>query len=68
VAVGAYPDIPAASQAMGGVQRSVYSPNEQDAKVYDALFAEYTTLYDYFGRGANSVMHRLRQIRRENSS
>jgi L-ribulokinase len=68
VAVGAYPDIPAAARVMGGVQRSVYQPNEEDAQVYDALFAEYTKLYDYFGRGTNSVMHRLRQIRRTASS
>jgi len=31
---------------------------------YDALFAEYTLLHDYFGRGTNDVMHRLKAIRR----
>jgi L-ribulokinase len=31
---------------------------------YDALFAEYTLLHDYFGRGANDVMHRLKDLRR----
>jgi L-ribulokinase len=31
--------------------------------VYDELYAEYVQLHDYFGRGGNSVMHRLRAIR-----
>jgi hypothetical protein len=31
----------------------------------DAMFAGYTTLHDYFGRGGNDVMQRLRARRRE---
>jgi L-ribulokinase len=31
---------------------------------YDELFAEYTLLHDYFGRGGNDVMHRLKAIQR----
>jgi L-ribulokinase len=65
VAAGAYPDIHAAAQAMGSVHRAVYAPDEGRARGYDALFAEYTTLHDNFGRGGNDVMHRLRRIRRE---
>src|SRR3954451_22614808 len=69
VAAGAYPDIHAAAAAMGKVRRAVYVPDEGRALAYDALFAEYTTLHDYFGRagkgGGNDVMHRLRRIRRE---
>ena len=60
VAAGAYPDVHAAAAAMGSVQRAVYTPDEGRARAYDALFAEYTTLHDYFGRGGNDVMHRLR--------
>jgi L-ribulokinase len=65
VAAGAYPDVRAASAAMGRVHRNAYLPDEARAKVYDALFAEYAQLHDYFGRGGNSVMHRLRDLRRE---
>jgi L-ribulokinase len=65
VAAGAYPDIHAAAEAMGTVRRGVYVPDEGRARAYDALFAEYTTLHDYFGRGGNDVLHRLRRIRRE---
>ena len=36
----------------------------QRAAAYDELYAEYRTLHDYFGRGANDVMHRLKARRR----
>jgi L-ribulokinase len=31
---------------------------------YDELYREYHALHDYFGRGGNDVMHRLKAIRR----
>jgi L-ribulokinase len=63
-AAGAYPDVRAAARAMGKVRRAVYVPDEAASVRYDALYAEYRSLHDYFGRGGNEVMHRLRQIRR----
>jgi len=30
--------------------------------VYDKLCAEYKILHDYFGRGENNVMKRLREL------
>jgi L-ribulokinase len=63
VAAGAYPDVPAASAAMGGCRRAAYQPSPANAEVYDQLYAEYVTLHDYFGRGANEVLHRLRSLR-----
>jgi L-ribulokinase len=65
VAAGMYPDVRQAAAVMGGIQRAVYSPDPARADVYDRLFAEYTRLHDYFGRGENKIMHTLRQIRRE---
>ncbi|WP_235496802.1 ribulokinase [Leifsonia sp. Root4] len=65
VAAGAYPDVRAAGQAMGKLNKNVYMPNEASADAYDVLFAEYTLLHDYFGRGANEVMHRLRAQKRD---
>jgi L-ribulokinase len=62
VAAGAYPDIYAAEAAMGKVLPRVYQPDPQAAEAYDALYAEYRTLHDYFGRGGNDVLHRLRAI------
>ena len=65
VAAGCYADVPSASAAMGRLDRAVYTPIAANADRYDELFAEYTTLHDYFGRGANDVMRRLKRIRRE---
>ena len=64
VAAGAYPDIRTAAQAMGNVVRDAFVPNPDSARAYQQLFAEYRTLHDYFGRGGNNVMHRLKAMRR----
>jgi L-ribulokinase len=63
VAAGAYPGVPAAAAAMGSMQAGAYPPDPASAEVYDKLYAEYVTLHDYFGRGANEVLHRLRALR-----
>ena len=63
VAAGSYPDVPAAAAAMGGKRSEVYIPDQASADVYDELYAEYTRLHDYFGRGGNQVLHRLRALR-----
>jgi L-ribulokinase len=63
VAAGCYPDVPAAAVAMGGKHQAVYLPDPVSADVYDRLYAEYLLLHDYFGRGGNEVMHRLRGVR-----
>ncbi|MDB5045264.1 MAG: L-ribulokinase, partial [Deinococcus sp.] len=62
VAAGVYPDIQAAAAVMGQVQRGVYTPNPANVAVYDQLYAEYLTLHDYFGRGLNDVMKRLKRL------
>jgi L-ribulokinase len=63
VAAGCYPDVSAAAEAMGRVHEKAYRPDEGHSQAYDALYAEYQTLHDHFGRGGNAVMHRLRAIR-----
>jgi L-ribulokinase len=68
VAAGAYPDVHAASASMGRKRAAAYTPNERRAAAYDALYAEYALLHDYFGRGGNDVMHRLRALRRKAAS
>jgi L-ribulokinase len=65
VAAGAYEDVHAAGAAMGKVNKFVYTPNEEASRAYDRLYAEYAALHDHFGRGANDVMHRLKQLKRE---
>ena len=65
VAAGAYADVRTAAAAMGRVRRDVYTPDPAAADAYDRLYAEYLTLHDWFGRGGNDVMHRLKALRRE---
>ncbi len=67
VAAGAYPDVHAASDAMGRVNRDTYLPDPGRAQAYDALYDDYRTLHDHFGRGGDDVMHRLKARRREAS-
>jgi L-ribulokinase len=65
VAAGAYPDVRSAGEVMGKLDRAVYTPNPHSADAYDLLYEEYSLLHDYFGRGANEVMHRLKARKRE---
>ncbi|HET6480588.1 MAG TPA: ribulokinase [Actinoplanes sp.] len=65
VAADAYPDVAAAADAMGKAEKDVWKPTEANADVYDRLYAEYTRLHDYFGRGPDLALHRLRAIRNE---
>ena len=62
VAAGAYPDVPAAAEAMGKVETAAYVPDPARADAYDVLYAEYRALHDAFG-GSGGALHRLRRIR-----
>lgn len=65
VAAGAYKSVGDAAEAMGSVSKGVYQPDPIRGKSYDRLYVEYETLHDYFGRGENNVMKRLKALRRE---
>ncbi|WP_284989081.1 ribulokinase [Arthrobacter sp. efr-133-TYG-120] len=67
VAAGEYQDIREAAAAMGSEPGAVYTPIPENVAAYEELFREYRTLHDYFGRGANEVMHRLKKIQRNAS-
>ncbi|HZB95133.1 MAG TPA: FGGY-family carbohydrate kinase, partial [Herpetosiphonaceae bacterium] len=64
-AAGGHPDIATAARHMGRLRTETYRPIPAHVAVYDRLYAEYKTLYDYFGRSQNDVMKRLRSLRRE---
>ena len=66
-AAGGYDTIVDAAQRMARVQKLTFKPNARNHAVYDQLYAEYHTLHDYFGRGGNDVMKRLKTLRRESS-
>lgn len=63
VAAGVYPNIQSAAEKMGKLKEEVVNPIPANKAVYDQLYAEYKTLYDYFGRGANDAMKRLKAIK-----
>ncbi len=54
-----------AAKVMANEKDTVYTPNEENAAVYDKLYDEYHTLHDYFGRGANDVMKRIKAVKAE---
>ena len=62
---GGYDDVYEAASKLGKVKDTVYLPNPENAEIYDKLFAEYKILHDYFGRGENDVMKRLKKLAAE---
>lgn len=59
-AAGGYDGLKEAAAAMGGKAGRVHMPREQYRRYYDAMYEEYRTLYQYFGR-ENQVMKRLKR-------
>jgi L-ribulokinase len=64
-AAGGYDSIAEAARAMARLRDEHYVPDPAAKAVYDRLYAEYVQLHDYFGRGANDVMKRLKTLRAE---
>jgi L-ribulokinase len=62
-AAGGYDSIFEAAQEMARLKDEVYVPNAEHKAVYDQVYAEYALLHDYFGRGENDVMKRLKALR-----
>jgi len=62
-AAGGYDSIVDAAKAMAAIKDIVYKPNPENQKIYEKLYQEYVLLHDYFGRGANDVMKRLKAIK-----
>ena len=62
-AAGGYDSIYDAAKVMAHLKDEIYTPNKENQKVYEKLYAEYVLLHDYFGRGENDVMKRLKKIK-----
>jgi len=62
-AAGGYDTIFEASKAMAHLRDEKYTPNPAHKEVYDQLYAEYKVLHDYFGRGENDAMKRLKSLK-----
>ncbi|MGC8861964.1 MAG: ribulokinase [Armatimonadota bacterium] len=62
---GGYDDINEAAARMARVKDRSFKPDPGAHAVYEKLFAEYRILHDYFGRGQNDVMKRLKALKEE---
>lgn len=60
---GGYETIFDAAKVMGKVKDEVYHPIPENVIAYQKLYEEYKKLHDYFGRGDNDVMKRLKKIK-----
>lgn len=61
---GGYADIFEAARELGKIKETVYTPIPENVEIYDKLFSEYRKLHDYFGRGENDVMKRLKEMKK----
>ncbi|MBR5514704.1 MAG: ribulokinase [Clostridia bacterium] len=57
---GGYDSVIEASEKMGKLKDTVYKPDFENKKIYDKLYNEFCTLFDYFGRGENKIMKKLK--------
>lgn len=53
---------------MGSRRQQIFRPRAAERKVYESLYREYQTLHDYFGRGANRVLERLKALKIQSQS
>jgi L-ribulokinase len=60
---GGYDSIFEAARRMARVQKEVIRPIPENVEIYRQLYQEYKQLHDYFGRGGNDVMKRLKSLR-----
>jgi L-ribulokinase len=62
---GGFDDIVDAAKNMAKLKEEVFKPIPENVEIYEKLYQEYELLHDYFGRGANDVMKRLKKIKAE---
>ncbi len=62
---GGYDSIYDAAKVMAHLKDVIYTANPENQAIYEKLYAEYILLHDYFGRGENDVMKRLKTIKVE---
>lgn len=64
-AKGGYDSIFDAANVMGKVEEKTYKPIPENVEAYKKLYEEFKLLHDYFGRGGNDVMKRLKKMKAE---
>jgi len=64
-AAGGYDSIFDAAHQMARLREETVRPIPENQVIYEQLYREYVTLHDYFGRGANDVMKRVKVLKEE---
>jgi L-ribulokinase len=65
---GGYDSIFEATHKMARLHEESWQPIPENQRIYERLYREFVTLHDYFGRGANDVMKRLKELREETAT
>lgn len=60
---GGYDSIYDAAGKMGKIKEEYYTPVPENVEMYEKIYQEYFRLHNYFGRGENDVMRRLKKWR-----
>ena len=63
VAAGIYENAEIAANKLGIKSGKTYEPKAENVRVYGKLYREYCILHDYFGRGENDLLKKLRSIK-----
>ncbi len=63
VQAGGFASIADAAVRMGRIREQSFKPIPEHVQVYDKLYSEYIALHDYFGRGGNEIMKRLKALK-----
>ncbi|GAA3412579.1 ribulokinase [Paenibacillus hodogayensis] len=63
--VGGCDSIVEAAQQMARLRDEVYEPIPEHVAVYERMYAIYSELHDYFGRGEQSPMKKLKAIKQQ---
>ena len=63
-AEGGWDSIGAAAERMGGIRAERYEPRSASQGRYAELYVAWNELHDYFGNAGNTLMRRLRSLRR----
>ncbi|MEG2380497.1 MAG: ribulokinase, partial [Oscillospiraceae bacterium] len=61
---GYFKNITDASKTIARIDEKIYIPISENVRIYDELYSEYKQLHDYFGRGENNILKRLKEIKK----
>jgi len=62
---GGFDSVVEAAVKMARVREESFKPIAENVLIYEKLYVEYTKLHDYFGRGDNDVMKRLKELKEQ---